>query len=180
MSEILIMSNKVNTEKLRRTTDSAYQGFADVIKSNLRVVITWNTISDEIFTINTYRNAQQCDPRFTLEENWCNLFHSVLCNCSYVDVYQIWTKESYSEIALQFWSKNRLLKKSSMNSSDLEALSYLAAHIHLTGVSILYETLPDNVNRWVGTPGDYVQCLQNAFDFYENLKKHGEVCYIII
>ena len=170
------MSNKINTEKLRRTTDSAFQGFADVVKSNLHVVVTWITPYMDVFTIKTYSSAHQYDPRFIMEENWVNLFQSVLRSCSYVDKYQIWAKDSYSEIALQFWAKKKLLKRSSMNSSDLEALSYLAAHIHLTAVGVLQTTLPDNINRWIGTPGDYVQCLRNAFNFYEDLKKNGEVC----
>ena len=175
------MNNKINTEKLRRTTESAFHGFAEIIKSNLHVVVTWTTASgSEVFSLNSYLdNPRQGDHRFVLEENWQDLFHSVFRSCSYIDRLQPWTKDSCSEIALQYWTKQQLPKISSMSSSDLEALSYLAAHIHLTAGEALRRALPARASSLMGTPGDYVHCLRNAFSLYKDLKKSGEVCGVI-
>lgn len=171
------MSNKISSEKLRRTTDSAFQGFAEIIKSNLHVVVTWNTAtSSDVFSLKIYHDSPQREaPRFVLEENWQNLFHSIFRSCSYIDKYQPWTKDSCSEIALQFWTKQEFSKLTFLNSSDLEALSCLAAHIHLTAREALNQCLPSNINGWMGTPGDYIKCLKGAFLLYKDLKKSGEV-----
>ena len=178
-SEVLIMSNKITTDKLRRTTESAFQGFTEVIRSNLHIVITWNTARADVFSIKSYFNyPKQYDTRFVIEENWQNLFHFVVRNCTYIDVYQLWNKDSYSQIALKYWADVQLLKMSSMNSSDLEALSYLAAHIHLTSSYIYQEYFPAHRQQITGTPGDFVMCLQNAFTIYKDMKKQEEVSAI--
>ena len=172
------MSNKINSEKLRRTNESAFQGFAEAIRSNLHVVITWDMSSgarSEVFSIKTFNsNVKLSDPRLILEQCWQDLFHALFQRCSYIDYYQPWDKESYSEIALQFWESKQFSKTAAISSSDLEALSYLAAHIYLTSMEVLRQTFPTHY-QWMVSPRDYVQCLKNGFMLYRDLKKKGEV-----
>ena len=183
-SELLVMSNKIQPEKLRRTTEAAFQGFAQAIKSNLHVVIVWDTVTrgdnTEVFPIitnysNEDKNQKVTSSVYVFEEHWRALFKCLLQNCSYIDQYQMWTKNAYSEVALHYWEMNQPFSKSSfMGSSELEALSFLAAHVHLTALEVLKETFVSH-SKWMISSRDYVQCIQLGFTLAKDFRKKGEV-----
>ena len=94
--------------------------------------------------------------------------------CSYIDHYSHWSNVAYSEVALNYWSCTQ-----SESSSNNEALSFLASHIHQTSVQMMQTIFPDKTG-WFVNPECYIYCLQLASKVFHWLKKEKEVNFFVI
>ena len=170
-SELLMMSSKINSGKSRRTAEALYQALAQTVHPNLHVFIVWDTPvilnTNEVFMStgpnifhNSNRPSNESYNLLLREEHHRTLFNALLKVTQCKIHYQSWTKDSYSHIALKYWNSNKdgIYK---MDSSALEALSYLAAHIHLSANGVIKTVGYEHVG-WLGTVGDFVKCLQLA------------------
>ena len=95
-SELLVMSSKLQRGKMKKTTDGAQQAFARSVRKNLHVVVTWDL---ETKSCSIFKMAD----RGILEESSRAVFASLCQTCSHVDHYLPWSKQAYSEVALQCW-----------------------------------------------------------------------------
>ena len=185
-SEILVLSSKMHTGKVRRTADAALQALSQSIQPNLHVVVMWDvphTACDGAI-FDTVPMAASCsclhekplemDAVFVAEEHWRSFFALIFGMSHYVDYYQPWAKSAYSDMALQVWNSAQLAAKSSLDGSSIEALSFLAAQIHLTAIEVLKKVYPSQVG-YLMSPKDYVRCLNMGVKIDSKLRNKNEV-----
>ena len=180
-SELLVLSSKFQTGKLKKTIEASFQAFAQAIQPNLHVIITWNiqdiSITDSGAVFNplprmTY--VYQDTGKFTTFEHERGLFSALSKACSYIDHYSYWSNVAYSDLALNYWSSTQ-----SDSNSNNEALSFLAAHIHQTSHQMMQTLFPDKTG-WFVNPECYIHCLQFASNVFNYMKKKKEVNYLCI
>ena len=193
-SELILMSFKVQQGKVlnvRRTPETAYQSFAQAVYPLLHIVITWDTpglnnASNEIFRPISHYPEFYDEGDLSLkdfyigEEQKRSLFNTLTKTTSYMDHYLPWSKNSFSEVALQFWQSPAVADSSVFptNTSKLEALSFLAAHIHLSSCAMLQRVSP-RFTGWVFTVRDYKHCLEIGYRLALDWKLEKEVCMYI-
>lgn len=175
-SELLVLSSKFQTGKLKKTAEASYQAFAQAIQPNLHVIVTWNvhdfSTADTGAVFNPLPQLRHVDTdiqTFVRFEHERGLFSALSKACSYIDHYSHWSNAAYSEVALNYWSSTQ-----SQYSSNNEALSFLAAHIHQTSHQMMLTLLP-NKSGWFVNPECYVHFLQFASKVFNCLKKEKEV-----
>lgn len=113
------MSSKLQQGKMKKTADGAQQAFARSVQKNLHIFITWNierkTGSPFEFSnsrnTSTFKIATALNPGATvsiadLEESRRAMFAALCRVCSYIDHYHPWSKQAYSDIALQKWQQS--------------------------------------------------------------------------
>uniref|UniRef100_A0A1X7TIU7 AAA+ ATPase domain-containing protein n=2 Tax=Amphimedon queenslandica TaxID=400682 RepID=A0A1X7TIU7_AMPQE len=177
-SELILMSFKVQQGKVlnvRRTAETAYQSFAQAVFPLLHIVITWDTpginnTNNEIFRPISCYSEFYDEGDFSLkdfyigEEQRRSLFNTLTKTTSYMDHYLPWSKNSFSEVALQFWQSPAIADGSVFpsNTSKLEALSFLAAHVHLSSCAMLQRVSP-RFTGWLFTVRDYKHCLEMGY-----------------
>ena len=186
-SELIVMSSKVQSGKLRRTAEAASKALIQAMHPNLHVVIIWDTPiinnTNDVFSPVgenlAYDNNKPNKRALWKEEHWRCLFSALSSTTQYIDHFQPWSKNSYSEVALQYWqSLSHDISIYSIDSSELETLSYLAAHIHLSAKKVTQQVLPD-FKCCLATVKDYVQCLQFGVKMATDLKDKKKVCVFV-
>ena len=174
---------------MRRTAENAYQAFAQAVRPHLHIVITWDTPAinnpnNDIFEPVCRYNEEEEEEGdvkakdfFIGEEQRRCLFNTLSSSASYIDHYLAWSKNSFSEVALQFWQSLPVADSGVFpsNTSRLEALSFLAAHIHLSSCRLL-QSLSPQFTGWLFTVRDYKQCLELGYNLAVDWKKEKEVC----
>ena len=184
------MSFKAQQGKMlnvRRTAETAYQSFAQAVFPFLHIVITWDTpginnTNNEIFRPITYYSEFYDEDElgakdfFIGEEQRRSLFNTLTKTTSYMDHYLPWSKNSFSEVALQFWQSPSVTDSGVFptNTSKLEALSFLAAHIHLSSCNMLQKVSP-TFTGWMFTVRDYKHCLEMGYKLALDWKLEKEV-----
>jgi len=112
-------------KKKARTADAAYQQLAECVLEHLHVVVCWNLPGSDT------------TPLANLLTNGC-MFKAIYKACSYVDLYEPWSKDSYLDVAVR-WLKEQSIPtwtKWIDSSSQVEAVGSLAVHIHLTSCKV--------------------------------------------
>jgi hypothetical protein len=116
-SELLVMSSKMQTGRVKKTVEGAQQTFARAVRRQLHVFVLWDTIVTDgtggtgaLF--NRLSSGQPSSSRGLLEgavikeeESSRLCFASLYRACSYIDVYQPWSKQDYCDIALSWWKR---------------------------------------------------------------------------
>ena len=109
------MSSKMQTGRVKKTVEGAQQTFARAVRRQLHVFVLWDTIaaasggSGVLF--GGLLNSQPSSSRGLLERELIReessrlRFSSLYRACSYVDVYQPWSKQDYCDIALSWWQR---------------------------------------------------------------------------
>ena len=109
------MSSKMQTGRVKKTVEGAQQTFARAVRRQLHVFVLWDTIaatsggSGALF--GGLLNCQPSSSRGLLEREMIReessrlRFASLYRACSYVDVYQPWSKQDYCDIALSWWQR---------------------------------------------------------------------------
>lgn len=186
------MSSKIPSGKLRRTAEALHQALAQVIHPKLHVVIVWDTPvifdANEVFSCagdsvdlsySTLTSKQRYDV-LLLEEKHRSLFDSLLKHSQYKDHYLSYTKDGLSHIALQYWQSKKANSDGiySIDSSMLEALSYLASHIHLSTNDAIKSVAYEHIG-WLSTLRDFIKCLQLAYKLANDWKIKKEVILVV-
>ena len=130
-SELLVMSNKLQRGRVKKTTEGARQTFAKAVCKNLHVFIIWDvhyrtgslfstdsvldqshnqsfdhgTSGDNDNIDRLQRSIPPTCPMFSKEETLRATFRSLCRACSYIDHYQSWSKQAYTDIALRWWQQ---------------------------------------------------------------------------
>lgn len=109
------MSSKMQTGRVKKTVKGAQQTFARAVRRQLHVFVLWDTIAATSGTSGgTGALFSSCQPsssrglqeRELIREELSRLrFASLYRACSYVDVYQPWSKQDYCDIALSWWQR---------------------------------------------------------------------------
>ena len=107
------MSSKMQTGRIKKTVEGAQQTFARAVRRQLHVFILWDTVATDGRTgTGTLFSGPSCQPpRESLEREAIREESSRLCfaslyrACSYIDVYQPWSKQDYCDIALSWWQR---------------------------------------------------------------------------
>ena len=107
-SELLVMSSKMQAGRMKKTVEGAQQTFARAVCRQLHVVILWDIADVKDWSLFS-RTAVVSTPsslKFLSDEESSRLrFASLYRACSYVDVYQPWSKQDYCDIALSWWQR---------------------------------------------------------------------------
>ena len=176
----------MHTGKLRRTADAALQALSQSIQPNLHVIVTWDvphttgdgaifdTVPIATSCYHLYEKPLKMDTVFMAEEHWRSFFALIFGMSHYVDYYQSWPRSAYSDMALQVWNSAQLAAKSSLDGSSIEALSFLAAQIHLTATEVLKKVYPSQVG-YLMSPKDYIRCLNMGVKIDSKLRSKNEV-----
>lgn len=182
-SELLVMSGKLQAGKMKRTAQMAYQAFSRAVSLQLHVLVMWDidSVSNSLFSIASSHGE---DP-LRHESSLRALFQELCRSCIYIDHYLSWSRHAYSEIAMQWWQKGKsaLTHSSSAikwqdwaeTSSQLEAISSLAAHIHITTLELLLQSYGE-LARHLVSPQLFTQCLTVTQNIATRLKQEQMVC----
>ena len=105
------------------------------------------------------------------------VFDALLTVTSHVDIYQPWAKTICSEVAFNYWQQHKHEVELSQTYSQLEALSMLAAHAHLTTA----ETITSNHHHHLDlvSPKSLAYCLRMTLAMAQYLTKKETVSKII-
>jgi len=148
-SELLVMNSRRPdsasrmVKKKARTADAAYQQLAECVLEHLHVVVCWSLPGNDVALPDLLANS-------------CK-FRPIYKACSYVDLYEQWSKDSYLDVAV------RWLKEQSIPSwtewidcaSQLEAVGSLAVHVHLTSSKVA----GPSISASVISPRTFLECL---------------------
>ena len=112
------MSSKMQTGRVKKTVKGAQQTFARAVRRQLHVFVLWDTIAATSGTGGgsgaLFSGLLSCQPSLSRglqerelirEESSRLCFASLYRACSYVDVYQPWSKQDYCDIALSWWQR---------------------------------------------------------------------------
>ena len=112
------MSSKMQTGRVKKTVEGAQQTFARAVRRQLHVFVLWDTAADSrtgigsLFSGSSYQPSQaSLERELAKEEEASRLcFASLYRACSYIDVYQPWSKQDYCDIALSWWQRGIFCK----------------------------------------------------------------------
>ena len=168
------MSGKLEAGKMKRTAQMAYQAFSRAVSAHLHVIVLWNLDSA---TGSLFCPETTCvEDALEFEESSRRLFQSLCQSCSYIDRYQPWTKHAFSDIAMQWWKQGMQMTHGCMHnddhyyqdsiewenwadtSSQLEAISSLAAHAHITTIELM-KPIYGELARHLVSPKVFMECL---------------------
>jgi len=148
-SELLVMNSRRPdsasrmVKKKARTADAAYQQLAECVLEHLHVVVCWSLPSSDT-------------PLANLLTNGC-MFKAIYKACSYVDLYEPWSKDSYLDVAVR-WLKEQSIPNWTKwidSSGQVEAVGSLAVHIHLTSSKMAGQELAASAI----SPRTFIECL---------------------
>ena len=151
--------NKMGKKK-PRTADAAYQQLAEFVLEYLHVVVCWNQ-SDHSNIVSTRLLVDGC------------VFRLVYKACSYVDLYEQWSKDSYLDVAVR-WLKDQsspCWEEWIESSSQLEAVSSLAVHMHTTTSKLAGPVL----SAAVLSPRTFIECLSISKSIALHIRKKEKV-----
>ena len=179
-SELIALSGKLQAGRIRKTAEGTQQAFASQVLIRLHVIVTWNMscpASGQVFNITSTSNntyAMQCLKKELFRRM---VFNALLAVTSHVDVYQPWTKTICSEVAFIYWQQHKDEVELSQSYSQLEALSMLAAHVHLTTA----ETITNNHhhNLELVSPRSFLYCLRMTLAMVQYLTKKKTVSLLL-
>ena len=110
------MSSKMQTGRVKKTVEGAQQTFARAVRRQLHVFVLWDTATDgrtgigSLFSGSSRRPSQASLERELVREEASRLcFASLYRACSYIDIYQPWSKQDYCDIALSWWQRGIFL-----------------------------------------------------------------------
>ena len=170
-SELFALSSKLQAGRVRKTAEATQQAFATAVTNKLHIVVTWDMKSathGHIFdTLSTATSLEE-------EDQLRSVFRALLVLCSHIDIYQPWTKSICSEVAFNFWQAHKDQVELSHSYSQFEALSMLAAHMHLTAADMANKTLPHLVPDLV-SPRSFMFFLKLSLEIAERLRKREMV-----
>ena len=104
----------MQTGRVKKTVEGAQQTFARAVRRQLHVFVLWDTTiaADNRAGTGSLFSGPSCQPsRESLEREAIREESSRLCfaslyrACSYIDVYQPWSKQDYCDIALSWWQR---------------------------------------------------------------------------
>ena len=93
--------------RLKKTVEGAQQVFARAVCRQLHVFVLWDVADGKSGSL----FSQSVSPQSSLESGLLSEESSRLCfsslyrACSYIDYYQPWSKQDYSDIALRWWQR---------------------------------------------------------------------------
>lgn len=116
------MSSKMQTGRVKKTVEGAQQTFARAVRRQLHVFVLWDTIATSgtsggsdtgLFGgLSSYQPSSSwglLEGALIEEEESSRLrFASLYRACSYIDVYQPWSKQDYCDIALSWWQRGAI------------------------------------------------------------------------
>jgi hypothetical protein len=158
-TELIRLQNVLRKDHLKKAVTP--QAIARLVHHNLHVVIVWDTdrSTHSPIPLQTASSdgATRSDPE--LEE----IFSMVCSRCSVVDHYQTWGQRELSEVAQKWWrEKTCSLQHGWITSeSQLESIADLAAHIHLSSLSVM-EQSPHHLSSLLLSPSSYTTFLTLA------------------
>lgn len=130
-------------KKKPRTADAAYQQLAECVLQYLHIVVCWNQLDCNILSTRLLIDGYT--------------FRLVYKACSYIDLYEQWSKDSYLDVAVR-WLKDQSSpgwEEWIESSSQLEAVSSLAVHMHLTSSKLAGPVL----SATILSPRTFIECL---------------------
>lgn len=164
-SELLVMSsrrpgsaNRINKKK-PRTADAAYQQLSECVLQYLHVVVCWNQLDQNILSTRLLVDGYT--------------FRLIYKACSYIDLYEQWGKDSYLDVAVR-WLKDQSTpswEEWIESSSQLEAVSSLAVHMHLT----TYKQAGPVLSAAVLSPTTFIECLSISKSIALHIRKQEKV-----
>lgn len=167
-SELLVMSsrrpgsgNRISKKK-PRTADAAYQLLAQCVQEYLHIVVCWNQSADNNNILST---------RLLVDGSTFRLVYKA---CSYTDLYEQWSKDSYLDVAVR-WLKDQSTpswEEWIESNSQLEAISSLAVHMHLTSNKLVGPVLSATS---VLSPRKFIECLSMSKTIALHIRKEEKV-----
>ena len=155
-SELLVMGSK-QANRLKKTPDSSYQQFASSVRKHLHIFVVWDIQDGSPFN----RQAKMATEDSLYQEECERAVFASLCkSCTHIDCYHPWSKLCYGDIAVRVWqeSTSPRWEEWSSSPSQLEALGLLAAHVHITTLECLHESVPSLTLELI-SPGTFLECL---------------------
>lgn len=152
-------------KKKPRTADAAYQQLAECVLQYLHVVVCWN--------------QPDCNNMLStrlLVDGY--VFRLLYKACSYVDLYEQWSKDSYLDVAVR-WLKDQSTpswEEWIESSSQLEAVSSLAVHMHMTSNKLAGPML----SATVFSPTTFIECLSISKTIALYIRKKEKVEFLNI
>ena len=150
--------NRINKKK-PRTADAAYQQLAESVLQYLHVIVCWDQSDCNIVSTKLLVDAF--------------VFRLVYRACSYIDLYEQWSKYSYLDVAVR-WLKDQLSpswEEWIESSSHLEAIGSLAVHMHLTSTKLAGVSL----SAAVWSPTTFIECLSMSKTIALHIRKKEKV-----
>ena len=111
------MSSKMQTGRVKKTVEGAQQTFARAVRRQLHVFVLWDTLTasdgrsgggaGSLFSGSSsgQPSRESLEREMIREESSRLCFASLYRACSYIDVYQPWSKQDYCDIALSWWQR---------------------------------------------------------------------------
>ena len=111
-SELLVMSSKMQAGRVKKTVEGAQQAFARAVCRRLHVFILWDTAdgkTESLFSrsLKSVSSPSSLENQMLSEGSSRACFASLHRACSYIDLYQPWSKQDYCDIALSWWQRVR-------------------------------------------------------------------------
>jgi len=154
-------ANRIGKKK-PRTADAAYQQLAECVQKYLHVVVCWNQLADDnILSTRLLVNG--------------SAFRLVYKACSYIDLYEQWSKDSYLDVAVR-WLKDQSTpswEEWIESNSQLEAVSSLTVHMHLTSNKLVGSVLSAATS--VLSPKTFIECLSMSKTIALHIRKEEKV-----
>ena len=160
-SELLVMGSKVQVNRLKKTVESSYQEFAASVRKRLHIFVVWDTQFGSPFTKERRWHSKMITEDSLYQEECERVVFALVCKfCTHIDYYHPWSKQSYGDVALRVWQDSTCPRWDEWTSSpsQLEALSLLAAHMHLTTMECLYCSVSSRASELI-SPGTFLECL---------------------
>lgn len=151
------MGSKVQANRLKKTVENSYQEFAASVHKHLHIFVVWDTQFGSPFS----RDSKKTTEDSLYQEECERAVFALVCKyCTHIDCYHPWSKLSYGDIALHVWQDSTCPRWEEWTSSpsQLEALSLLAAHVHITSMECLYCSASSRPSDLI-SPGTFIECL---------------------
>lgn len=150
--------NRISKKK-PRTADAAYQHMAECVVQHLHVIVCWDQSSTDMLS------------NKLLVDGYA--FRLIYRACSYIDLYEQWSKDSYLDVAVR-WLKDQSAPSWDEwieSSSQLEAIGSLAVHMHLTSTRLAGGSL----SAAVLAPTTFIECLSMSKTIALHIRKKEKV-----
>ena len=114
------MSSKMQTGRVKKTVEGAQQTFARAVRRQLHVFVIWDTTASDgrsggvgslfsgLSLLSGQPSRESLERELVGEESSRLCFSSLYRACSYVDIYQPWSKQDYCDIALSWWQRGSM------------------------------------------------------------------------
>ena len=155
------MGSRVQANRLKKTNDSSYLEFATSVRKHLHIFVVWDIQAGSPFSRQSRSQSKMAtDDCLYQEECERAVFASLCKTCTHIDYYHPWNKLSYGDIALRVWQESTCPRWEEWSSSpsELEAVSLLAAHVHITTLECLHGSVPSLAPDLI-SPRTFLECL---------------------